>query len=414
MATSSNKFLQLIGLLVRVAIPCAILAAGWFGFRLLADPLERPPKPAPKKVMLRSRVEDLQYVDYPVVVKTHAVVQAHNQVTLNSQVSGAVAKVSPSFEVGAYFKKGETLVEIDPRDYETALLMAESQLSAAKSELKLAKLVEDRKLRLVESNAVSQGEVAAASASREQAEANVSLAETEVERAKLSLERTKITAPFDGRVMTKQIGIGQLAGANAPLGEVFAIDYVEVRLPISGEQRAFLELPEFADDPQLAVEFRDGIAPNNEAVWVGKIVRTEGVLDSDSRDLFAIARIDDPFGRKSGKAPLRISQPVIASIEGKVLHDVIALPRAAVRQMDHIVLVNRDDQTLLPLRVEAIWSDADKVIVPAAALPKGMWLATTPMPFTPKGAKIEIIPPADNSISIAESASAEADKNPAN
>lgn len=414
MATSSHKLLQLSGLLLRGAIPCAILAAGWFGFQLLADPLERPPRPAQKKVLLRSRVEDLQHVDYPVIVKTHAVVQPHNQVTLNSQVAGAVAKVSPSFEVGAYFKKGEVLVEIDPRDYQTALAMSESQLDAAKSELKLAKLVEDRKLRLVESNAVSQGEVAAASASREQAEANVSLAETEVERAKLNLERTKITAPFDGRVMSKQIGIGQLAGTNAPLGEVFAIDYVEVRLPISGEQREFLELPEFADDPQLAVEFRDGILASNKAVWVGKIVRTEGVLDANSRDVFAIARIDDPFGKTTGRPPLRISQPVVASIEGKVLHDVIALPRGAVRQMDRIVLVNREDQTLLPLKVEAIWSDAEKVIVPSEAIPQGMWLATTPMPFTPKGAKIEIIPPVDNSISIAESASADADKNPAN
>ncbi|PQO47027.1 efflux RND transporter periplasmic adaptor subunit [Blastopirellula marina] len=390
----SNKSTKILGILFRIAIPCVILAAGWFGFVKLAEQIKKPPEPQGKKFQLRSRVEPLEVVDYPVVVKTHAVVQPHNLVTLNAQVSGQVAKVSPSFEVGAYFSEGDVLVEIDPRDYETALSIAKSQLVAAESELKLAKVVEDRKLRLVESNAVSQGEVDAASATREQAEANVALAKTQVEQAELALERTKVIAPFDGRVKSNMIGIGQLAGSNSPLGEIFAVDYVEVRLPISGEQREFLNLPEFSDDPPIDVELRDSIS-QSDVVWRGKIVRTEGVLDEDSRDLFAIARVDDPFGRKSSGPPLRISQPVIASIEGTVLRDVIALPRPAVRQLNNIVLVDQSELTLLPMKIEALWSDAEKVVVPASAIPKGMLLATTPMPFTPKGTKIEVIPPAE-------------------
>ncbi|TWT65253.1 efflux RND transporter periplasmic adaptor subunit [Allorhodopirellula solitaria] len=414
MTTPSTTPSFLAGVLLRMAIPCAILAAGWFGFQRLAGEVERPPLPEPKEVLLRSRIEEIAIVDYPVVVKTHAVVQAHNRITLTSQVSGTVAKTSPFFEVGAYFKKGDVLVEIDQRDYQTALAIAESELAAAKSELKLAVIVEKRKLKLVESNAVPQGEVETASASREQAQANVALAETNVEQAKLNLQRTKFVAPFDGRVISKLIGIGQLAGQNAPLGEIFAIDYVEVRLPVSGEQRDYLDLPEFPDDSPLAVRLQDGIQQSNDSIWEGTIVRTEGVLDADSRDLFAIARIDDPFGRESGKPPLRIGQPVIASIDGKVLHDVIALPRGAVRELDQVVLVDRADQTLLPLQVKTLWSDAEKVIVSSAAIPPGMWLATTPMPFTPKGAKIEIIPPADAAITIADSTSTKSDENATN
>ncbi len=414
MAASLNKLSYLTGLILRLAIPCAILAVGWIGFRQLANKIEPSPPPEPKEVLLRSRVENIEVVDYPVTVKTHAVVQPHNQVTLTSQVAGIVANIDPSFEVGAYFKKGDVLVEIDPSDYETALAIAKSELDAAQSELKLATLVEERKLRLIESKAVSQGEVETASASREQAEANLALAKITVEQAKLNLQRTKIVAPFDGRVMSKLIGLGQLAGTNTPLGDVFAIDYVEVRLPISGQQREFLELPEFAEDPPLTVQLRDGLRESNNSVWTGKIVRTEGVLDEDSRDLFAIARVDDPFGRKSAKPPLRIGQPVVASIEGKVLRDVIALPRVAVRQLDQVVLVDQKEQTLLPLTVTALWSDAENVIVSSSAIPEGMWLATTPMPFTPKGAKIEIIPPAETSVSIAESTYPEIDKSATN
>ncbi|TWU15610.1 efflux RND transporter periplasmic adaptor subunit [Allorhodopirellula heiligendammensis] len=416
MAASSTQSSSFVGVVLRLAIPCIILAAGWFGFQRLASEIERAPLPEPKKVLLRSRIEEINVVDYPVVVTTHAVVQAHNRIMLTSEVSGTVTKTSASFEVGAYFKAGEVLVEIDQSDYLTALAIAESELAVAKSELKLAIIVEERKLRLVESNAVPQGEVETASASREQAESNVALAETNVEQAKLNLRRTKFVAPFDGRVVSKLIGRGQMAGANSPLGEVFAIDYAEVRLPVSGDQREFLNLPEFADDPPLEVRLQDGILQSSDLVWDATIVRTEGVLDANSRDLFAIARIDDPFGQKSGKPPLRIGQPVIASIQGKVLRDVIALPRAAVRELDQIVLVDRTDQTLLPLQVKTLWSDADKVIVSSSAIPQGMWLATTPMPFTPSGARIEIIPPAntDAAISIADSNSPESDKNATN
>lgn len=391
------------GFCLRAALPCAILAGGWIGYSMLSVEMEEEPAPPAEERTLRTRVENLDVIDYPVVIKTHGIVQAHNQVTLTAEVSGVVTKVSPSFEVGSYFSAGELLVEIDPRNYIAAISMAESQLLAAKSALKLATLNEERKLRLIKSNAVSQAEVDEASATREQAEADVELAAAQLEQANIDLKRTRVVAPFDGRVQAKNIGLGQMANNNSPLGIIFAVDFAEVRLPISGRQHQFLELPEFAEDPSVEVVLQDAINESSEAAWQGKIVRTEGVLDENSRDLFAIARIDDPFGRESDCPPLRIGQPVVASIEGEVLHDVIALPRNAVRQLDQVVLVDRADQTLLPLTVESVWSDAEHVIVSGSAIPEGKWLATTPMVFTPEGARVEIIPDSSPTESIADS-----------
>lgn len=399
-------------LLLRLAIPCAILLAGWFGFVLLsAEAIEEASVPD-EKMLLRTRVEKLEVVNYPVVVTTNAVVQPHNRVTLTSEVSGSIVRVSPSFEVGAHFKRGEVLVEIDPRDYETQLAVAEAQRAAARSALDLAKLNEDRKLRLIESNAVSKAEVDVASANREQAEADVDLASTQVLQAELNLKRTKVLASFDGRVQSKQIGLGQMAGANTPLGEVFAIDFAEVRLPISGSQRRYLDLPEFEGDPTIDVTLRDAIVDTDDRIWQAKIVRTEGVLDENSRDLFAIARIDDPFGRDSGGPPLRIGQPVIALIEGRVLENVVALPRGAVRQLNRVVLVDSTEHTLLPLDIEPLWSDAERVVVRAASIPDGMLLATTAMRYTPEGSKVAIIPAA--SLPIADSNAAESSDSVAN
>lgn len=403
MTKTTGKTPHFASLGLRAALPIAILAAGWWGFSMLASEVGQE-LPAEREVRtLRTRVKVLETTDYPVVIKTNGVVQAHNLVTLAAEVAGAVTKISPSFEVGAYFSKDDVLVEIDPRNYASGVSIAESRLEAAKSALQLARLDEERKLRLVERTAVSQAEVDVASATREQREADVDLAAAELARAELDLQRTKVLAPFDGRVQAKSIGLGQMANANAPLGQIFAVDFAEVRLPISARQLKFLQLPEFADDSTVDVLLRDAISESSDAIWHARIVRTEGVLDENSRDLFAVARIEDPFGRNSHNPPLRIGQPVVASITGEVLRDVIALPRSAVRQLDKIVLVEQQDQTLVPLTVESIWSDAQYVVVDSSAIPKGMWLATTPLVYTPEGATVEIIPGALPTASIADS-----------
>lgn len=403
MTQPSESPTGLAGILLRLAMPAAVLLAGWAGFVHLTSGVEKEAPTQEDKLLLRTRVKKLKVVDYPVVVETNAVVQPHNRVTLASEIAGMIVRVSPAFEVGAYFQEGEVLVEIDPRNYQNQFAIAKAQLAAARSALELAKLTEERKLELIESNAVSKAEVDAASAAREQAEADVDLSKTQVEQAELNLARTQVLAPFDGRVQSKLIGLGQMAGANSALGEVFAVDFAEVRLPISGNQRRHLQLPEFSDDKPLNVTLRDAIVDSGAQAWYGKIVRTEGVLDENSRDLFAIARIDDPFGRKSGKPPLRIGQPVVASIEGEVLESVIALPRGAVRQLDKIVLVDAEEHTLLPMNVDPLWSDADNVLVRSASIPKGKWLATTAMTYTPEGSKVEIIPEPDPSPCIADS-----------
>ena len=137
---------------------------------------------------------------------------------------------------------------------------------------------------------------------------------------------------------------------------------------------------------------RDAVSEASETVWNAKIVRTEGALDRDSLELFAIARVEDPFGRKSGHPPLRIGQPVAASISGKVLQNVVALPRGAVRQLDQICLVDETELTLTTMTIVPLWSDEQYVIVRDPLIEDGAWLSTTRLVHAPDGAKVEIIP----------------------
>ena len=87
---------------------------------------------------------------------------------------------------------------------------------------------------------------------------------------------------------------------------MFAVDYAEVRLPIASRELKHVKLPEMEGDPPVEVELRDAINDSSDSVWQAKIVRTEGVLDAGSLELFAIARVDDPFA-------LRLQTPRVAN-----------------------------------------------------------------------------------------------------
>lgn len=404
---SETRKVGLSGLIVRALFPLVILGLGvgsYFYFSTNAEKKQEEPEP---KKLIRTNIAELRRMDYQVHVRTNGIVQPHNEVALSAQVAGNVTAISPEFEVGAYFSKGDVLIEIDDSDYQTAVDIANAQVQGATSAVELAIQNHDRLVELYAQKNVAEADVSQAKATLAQAEAQLDTLSAQLEQAERDLERTKVYAPFNGRVRNQTVGLGQTVSSGTPLGVVFAIDFAEVRLPIAGPDLQFLDLPELAGDEPVNVEFRNAIDTESPNVWRGQIVRTEGTLDVDSLELFAIARIDDPFGRQSGKAPLRIGLPVIASIPGRRLTNVVALPRVAVRQLDKINIVD-EELTLRPQTIEAIWSDEEYVIVRDATIEDGTMLSTTQLVYAPEGAKVEIIPDIELTASVDNAAAAKA------
>jgi RND family efflux transporter MFP subunit len=382
----------LLSRLGRLTVPALVLAAGVVAYLILSAEPEKAKNSPGVTQPIRTRVQELQVRDYPVAIKTHGVVRPCDEVTLSAQVSGLITRTSPAFEAGAFFAEGETLVELDANDYRIAVAVAEARLLGAKAALQLATLDHERNLKLFRDKLISDAAADQTSAVRAQAAAEVDSAIAQVERAKRDLDRTKIRAPFDGRVRHKAVGLGQSVGPGTPLGVVFAVDFAEVRLPIAGRELQFLKLPEKLDDPHVDVELRDAVGGASGTVWKAKIVRTDGALDDNSLELFAIARVDDPFGLKSGNPPLRIGQPVTAFIAGRLLTNVVALPRMGVRQLDQIILIDKQDLTLTPKTIIPLWADEEHVVVRDPAIHDGVLLSTTQLVYAPAGSKVEIIP----------------------
>ena len=391
-APTPRGIANVLGIAIRIVLPIGILAAGVVAYLWLAVEPEKEKTPPAAKRPIRTRVAELRVEDYQVVIKTNGIVQSHNEVALSAEVSGLVVAISPSFDVGAYFEEGEVLIELDSRDYRTAVAVAEAQVLGAESALELAEDTYARNQNLLERNGVSKAVMKQSFAAREQASAQLDTARAQLERAQRDLTRTKLVAPFDGRVRMRNVGIGQTVGPGGPLGVVFAVDYAEVRLPIASKELKYLDLPELATDQPVEVELSNAIDVDSTTVWRGKIVRTEGALDVDSLELFAIARIDDPFGRKSGDPPLRIGQPVVASIAGKILNDVVSIPRTAVKQLDQVYFVDKDSLKLMSSTLEPVWSDEEHLIVSDPTIEDGRLLAMSRIVYAPDDATVEIIP----------------------
>lgn len=384
-------------ILLRAAFPIAILVAGVILWKWLSIPVDEPKAAHHERQKIKTEKIVLNPTDYQITLQTQGEVRSQQATTLTPLVPGTVVKIHPSFEDGAFFKKGEILLELDPADLSTAVLAAKSRLARAEAAL-IQEQARAKQARLNWQDIGYEEEpsplVLRVPQLRE-AEANVSTAKADLDQASRNLERAKVKAPFDGRVQQRLVGLGQAVGATTQLGEVFGTATAEIRLPLAPSQLAFIDLPTDENDAPVEVLLTDALRDPSlptEHQWKATIVRTEGTLDPDSRELFAIARIDDPFSLDSQLPELRIGQPLRAHVKGITLKDVYVIPRNSMRGLNRVFLINKDPLQIVKTDILPVWSNSEVLIVRNELSP-GDWLATSRLPYAPNGAPVEIINP---------------------
>lgn len=318
----------------------------------------------------------------------------HTKSTLIPQVSGEVVRVSPAFRNGGFFEAGEVLIELDEADYLAAV--TETQASLAQSTAALALEVARAQQAVAAWRDLGRGgepsdltmrkpQLAEARAASEAAAARLA-------RARRDLERTKISAPYPGYVRDKSVDLGQVVSPGTPIAEIFAIDYVEVRLPIDPGDLEFLDLPEryrrgvTVGEKQPKVLLRDSNIPS--APWEGRLVRAEGEFDARSRKLFVIAKVDDPYALKDEKRPpLKVGQFVSAEIEGKTLAGVFVIPEQAVRFGNQLKIIDKENR--IRLREVTVIFDSLPNLIVSEGLQEGERICLTALPFAIDGSLVE-------------------------
>ena len=378
----------------RKLVPIGIIG----GLLLLAffirmNPPQAPQRPAFSGPTMVVDVVPVERQSYQVHLQSYGTVQPQTQSTLTAQVGGQIVSVNPNVRGGGFFEKGDVLASIDDRDYVADMQIAEAVLMDARQSLAEAK-ARSNQAREDWERLGNEGEASALvlrEPQLEAAKARIKAAESTLRKAQLELERTDIVAPFAGRILRKYADIGQVVAKNSLLADIYATDYVEIRLPIRNRDLPFIELPEIYRYEETA-EHIGGVKIRSEldgsAKWDAQLVRTEGAIDESARQLHVIAQINDPFSMyREGQTPIKIGQYVTAELRGKMVSNVLVIPNAAIYQGSYVYIVR--DGILQRRDIEIAWqNDRDAII--AAGLEHGDALVTTVLGQVTSGIRVSI------------------------
>ncbi len=338
--------------LLKIVLPAVLMIAGSIAVVMMLAG-QRPP-PQERETMVAAMLVDViiaQPSDGFFIVQSQGSVQPRTQTSVAAEVSGRIVRLGDSFTAGGFFRAGETLAEIDPSDYEAALLQAEADLASARSRLADEEARSEQARRdwqRLHGTEREPSDLVLRLPQVDGARAAGLAAEAGVLRARRNLERTRISLPFDGMVRTRQVDLGQFVSTGTPLGVVFAVDVAEIRLSLSDQELAFLDLPApgaTTSDQGIPVTLSGSVA-GRRGSWDARIVRTEGVVDESTRLVNAVAVVEDPYGLLGTRRelPLPMGTFVRADIQGRASAGLIELPRSALRENNTVFLANDQDQ----------------------------------------------------------------------
>ncbi|QFU75859.1 efflux RND transporter periplasmic adaptor subunit [Halioglobus maricola] len=342
----------------------AVLLVGLALAYLLANSSPERELAAQERTLRSVRVMPVQAEDEHLIITSQGSVQPRSQSELIPEVSGRVEWMSPSLVGGGSFVQGDVLLRVNSDDYRTALKRAQAASDRAQVEYEFTRDELARMEKLHRQNLASQSQLDGTQRSARIAEANLSESQAALNQATRDLQRTEITAPFDGLVRNEQVDVGQFVSRGNSIATIYATDFVEVRLPIAGDQLRFLGLdvahrgpvPESARLPVLlSAEFG-----TTRLLWEGELVRTEAEIDERSRMIYGVARVE--FDATSHTESIPVGLFVHAEIQGALVENAVRLPRSALRDNDQVLVVDEENR-LRFRKISILRLEHDEVLV---------------------------------------------------
>ena len=323
-----------------------------------------------EKPPLVVRTADAELKEQTVFATFQGEVRAKTNIQLVTQVSGKVTAVSNKFIEGGEFKAGETLLQIDDADYLVALKSAEASVASAKVDLEVEQATaanRAKEWRDLQGKPIEQANPLLLNKPQiDRAKARLAAARAELAAAKLNYERTKISAPFNGRIMSKSAELGQFMARGASVGRVFATESMEVRIPMTDVQISELGLilgySADSDNSEEIPATVSAVFGDSRRNWEGYVKSVDASVDAQTRLLFATIVVDQPFSQNRISAiPLVPGLFVDVEIPSPQRLVGLELPRTALRNGNQVYAYHDDVLRLKPVRV--IYTSQEKVIV---------------------------------------------------
>jgi RND family efflux transporter MFP subunit len=349
----------------KIVLPLLILVGGALVMVMMIKGRSAPTKQATPFSGVLVETRQVQRQDHPVQIAATGTVQARQETEIVPQVSGMVTELGSNLMAGGFVRAGELLFAVEPVDFQLAIDRARANLTKAELELETVKAQADiarTEWRQLHPNE-EPSPLVVYLPQLKTAEAALASAHASLRQAQLDLERTRVTAPFNGFVRSETVDLGQYLRSGNKVATLVGTDAVEVILPLPLADLAWLEVPRRNAQPGSRATLRMPAAAGQS--WSGRIDRALGEVDPQGRMARVAVLVDDPYGLKQsqpGQLPLAVGSFVEATLQGKLLQQVVELPRRALRE-EHTVWVMDSEDKLRIVPVEVARLERDTALI---------------------------------------------------
>ncbi len=309
-------------------------------------------------------------------------------VSVTSRVQGEITQVY--YHEGQMVKKGDPLVEIDPRPYQAALTQVEGQLAHDQAVLNEAKIDLQRYKQALDRNAIAKQQYDDQEQVVLQDEGTVKNDEGQLENAKVNLVYTHITSPIAGRVGLRLIDPGNIVQANSTttLVVVTQLQPITVIFSIAEDHLSAIQ-QQLRKGKKLTVDVFD--REESTKLASGTLLTLDNVIDPTTGTLKLKAIFDNT------DSALFPSQFVNARLLVDTQHNVTLIPTQAIQRnaQGAYVYAIKSDQTASIRAITAGTTDGSVTAVQGIE-PKEM-VAITGFDKLLDGAKVAVRTPPSGS-----------------
>lgn len=362
-------------LLAIILILFSALAAG--AYIVKSTPKAKRQKPVKQAPLVQTQplVETIEQIQ----VNAMGSVIPAREVNLKSEVSGRVIATSKNFELGSQIANNEKLLLLEPADYQLAVAQTESNVAEAAYNLAIElgnQEIARQEWELYDNkDSASQQDrdLALRKPHLVKAQSEYKAAQAELTQAKLNLERTIMFAPFNAMIIDKEAETGSYLPAQGTVATLVATDSYWIQVSIPVDRLSWISIPQQKGDQGSVVQIRSG-----GKVRIGTVHKLLGDLEENGRMARLIIEVNDPLELKKTaekRKPLLLGEYVRVEIDGKMLDNVISIPRTSLHNGDQLWLLDEQQQLQIS-HANVIWRDNERVLL-SNNVPQGMQLITS-------------------------------------
>lgn len=411
----------------RILMCTFVLAAGTFGMSGLAGS-KKPPAPAgTEERALKVEAIHVQPVDAPVVITGYGEVHALKVVPISPEVSGTIIAVHPRLDAGEIIPGGETLFQIDTRNYDAAVMEAranvmqwentverlEKQYAVDRQRLHTLQRNRDltelefrrlrdlfRKNRVGTRSGVEKAEQAFNTATDQvdrmkqalalypiqikEARNSLASARARLTVAAVNLDRCTVATDFDARVKSVFIEQGQYVAPGQQVLVLADDSILEIHVSLDSRdasqwlqfdgRRGQGDTAWFAGLEPVACSIR-WTEENASHTWQGRLHRVVR-FDQQTRTLTVAVRIDSAEAADNNTQGLPLVEGMFCAVDipGKTLKNVYRLPNWAVSYKNTVYKIRDSRLRTVPVKVARI--EGDTAIVSGGLQPGDLVIST--------------------------------------